>query len=161
MGADDPLGNANNTVTIEDLQITAGAFVGAPVLDGGASGSAAAGFEIIDTDFSGFNAVLQTFNPGGLLSFVLNYTQNYTSGFPDQFTFAILDADQNSIVADGNRALLTINLQPGSTPSLLSASLDFGGGSVSLEPIPEPSTFTLVAPLAALALWRVRSSRAR
>jgi hypothetical protein len=156
VGADDALGNSNNTVTVGGLQIAGGSFAGAPLLDGGATGSAESGFEIIDSDFSGFNAVLQTFTAGGLLRFLLNYTQNYTSGFPDQFTFAILDFDEQSIVTGGNGALLTIPLMPGSTPALLAASLDFGGGSVTIDPIPEPSTFTLVAPFAALALWRVR-----
>lgn len=159
VGADDSLGNANNTVTIEGLQITSGSFVGAPVLDGGASGNSTDGFEIIDSDFSGFNAVLQMFTPGSMLRFLLDYTRNYTSGFPDQFTFAILDSGLNSIVTEGNGALLTIPLQPGGTPALLAASLNFGGGSVTIEAVPEPSTFTLVLPFAALALWRVRRAQ--
>lgn len=151
-GADAVL--SNNAVSIQNLQTGGGSFDGAATLDGGATGTALTGFNIVDSDPTGFNAVLQQFTAGTQVKFVLDYSLNYTGpGFPDQFTFTILDENQFSIVSEGNGALLTIDLTSGATPQLLPANLDYGGGTVTIEAVPEPATFMLVAPLAGIAFW--------
>lgn len=153
---DDPIGNGNNSATLSGFQFGGGSAV-LQQLDGGATGTVAGGFTIVDTDASGFNAILLSLTPGSSLRFNLDVTNNFTSGLnPDQLSFALLDNGFNPIVSSGNGALLTIDLGTGALPQLLPADAAFGGGSVTLTGVPEPQTLTLLVPALAVGIFRLR-----
>jgi hypothetical protein len=149
---DDLTGNGNNTATLTDFQFGGGSAA-INSLDGGASGTVAGGFTITDTSPFGFNGVLLSLTPGTLFQFTLNVTQNFTTGLPDQFSFAILDNTLASIVSAGNGALVTIDLGVGIGPQLLASD---AGVTATISSVPEPRTLTLVAPLLALGVLRLR-----
>src|SRR4051794_1904888 len=85
------LGDGNNTSVLSAFQYgSGGSAAGSPILFGGASGSLTSGVTIVDNSF--FNAFIQPFVPGSLLSFRLQTSTNLdVGGTPDEFSFSILD----------------------------------------------------------------------
>jgi len=159
------VGDANNTVRVNNVSLGRGSALGGPIVFGGATGSLATGVSI--TDSSPVNIFSQQFTAGQKLSFSLGLTSNDDSGgIPDGFTVFILD---NSAVplptlAPGGDYFLTVALHSsgpvfnvyGSDPSR-SPSV---GNPVSIPApvvtpatpsVPEPGTAWLMG-IAAL-LW--------
>lgn len=84
------IGDANNTVTLSNIDFGGGSALGSPVVFGGATGSLETGVSITDTSF--VNIFSEQFAPGLELSFSLGLTSNDDSGgTPDGFTFFLLD----------------------------------------------------------------------
>jgi hypothetical protein len=85
------VGDANNTVTVSDVNFGGGSALGNPLLFGGATGSLETGVSITDSSFT--NIFGEQFAPGLELSFSLGLTSNDDSGgIPDGFTFFLLDS---------------------------------------------------------------------
>src|SRR2546426_1294606 len=84
------IGDANNTVTIGDIDLGGGAALAPPTVVGGASGDAMTVIVINDTAF--LNFFTQSFRPGTTLRFTITATNaEEAGGIPDRITFAILD----------------------------------------------------------------------
>src|SRR5207247_2002888 len=84
------IGDANNTVAINNVAFGGGSSLGSPVVFGGASGSLGTAVTIIDNSF--LSLFTEQFAPGLQLSFSLGLTTNDdVSGTPDRLTFSILD----------------------------------------------------------------------
>jgi len=102
-------GDDNNTASIGALSFGGGNPSGAPTLVGGASGDSISGVQITDTGF--LNEFIQRFIAGTKLSFQIQLTTNPDVGFPDGFTFAILDAGGNTIPTESlSFALVAVDL---------------------------------------------------
>ena len=83
--------DANNTVTISNVNFGGGSALGGPLLFGGASGSLETGVTI--TDSSVLSLFSEQFAPGLSLSFSLGLTANDDAGgTPDGLTFFLLDS---------------------------------------------------------------------
>jgi hypothetical protein len=111
------IGDANNTVTINNFLFGGGNAVGSPLPPiGGASGDLSSFVSITDNSF--LNEFTQQFNPGSKLSFHVNLTTNVDIGSPtpDAFSFAILDNTLAPLPTTGlGDALLLVNINS-STP---------------------------------------------
>jgi len=84
------VGDANNTVTISNVQFGGGSALGSPIVLGGASGSLETGVTITDSSFLSFSS--EGFVPGSQLSFSVSVTLNDDAGgIPDRLTFSIVD----------------------------------------------------------------------
>ncbi len=123
----------------------------------------------IDLDDSGFSALFyQQFDPGSLLSFSLDTTNNFAGGTPDAFAMYICDATLSTCYSDdtSSGAMLVLNLTGGTlTPSsfILNGASDQGLAApvvtAATTAAPEPTSFLLVAVgLAALLLGKKISS---
>ncbi|MEO8660789.1 MAG: NF038129 family PEP-CTERM protein [Bryobacteraceae bacterium] len=156
ISADDAAPNANNTVTIDFLTLGGGAFLAPPpVLNGGTTGNTAAGFTFTDSAF--FNAALIAISPGTDISFRMTYSTNFTSGFPDEFSYAVLDSSMNSIVSTGVGASMVVDITGvNATPVVHAADPAFGGIIPTLTMVPEPATWLAGLPLLAGVLLRRR-----
>lgn len=157
ISGDTVIPNANNTVIVDFLGLSGGAPTAPPTLNGGASGAFATGFNFTDSQF--FNAALVPVTFGTQLSFRMSYTTNYTSGFPDEFSFAVLDSSMTSIVSSGVGASLVVDITGlNAVPAVFAADAAYGGITPALSAVPEPATGMLAVPLLAL-LWRQRRKR--
>jgi len=123
----------------------------------------------IDLDDSGFSALFyQQFDPGSLLSFSLDTTNNFAGGTPDAFAMYICDATLSTCYSDdtSSGAMLVLNLTGGTlTPSsfILNGASDQGLAApvvtAATTAAPEPTSFLLLAVgLAALLLGKKISS---
>ena len=84
------VGDANNTVTMSNINFGGGSALGGPLVFGGASGSLETGVTI--TDSSVLSLFAEQFAPGLQLSFSLDLTSNDDAGgTPDGLTFFVLD----------------------------------------------------------------------
>jgi hypothetical protein len=149
------LGNADNTVTLSGFSFGSGGAEGSPTLEGDATGDLGTSVTLVDGAF--FNAFLQGFTPGGVLSFALSITTNVdASGTPDAFAFSILDgggfplASLDPTLAD---TLMTIVLDS-SNPAVLTYGSDPARGSLEVSApvvsqvpqvsVPEPASLSLL-----------------
>ncbi len=156
------VGDANNVVTLGHFVLGSGAGIGPALLDGGASGSLAAGFTLVDDNF--YNAVTQSFTPGASLGFdVALTTQVDPGGTPDEFSFALIDGSGNLVTttALGN-ALLVVDID-GAAPAIqaFAGTGDYAGlGAPRIGPIstiPEPGLPALLCAGVVVLAWRRRS----
>lgn len=84
------LGNANNTVVIDQFAFGGGASFGSPsFLLGGVTGSMLTSIEFQDSAV--LNAFAEPFLAGALLSFRLRFTEHEDDPFPDRLTMGFLD----------------------------------------------------------------------
>jgi hypothetical protein len=82
--------DANNTVTLSNINFGGGSALGGPVVFGGASGSLETGVTMTDNSF--LSLFSEQFAPGLKLSFSLDLTSNDDAGgTPDRFSFFVLD----------------------------------------------------------------------
>ena len=96
-------------------------------------------------DSLGFANLLQDLTLGTVFSFTLNYTNNFTSGTPDQLVLFLLDPLTNF-------TLLNTNLDLPYSDALVLVTLDGTPNNIALSDnaVPEPTTallFTLCLPL--------------
>jgi hypothetical protein len=149
-------GDANNTVILSSFQFgVGGSASGLPSAFGGAAGDTSSGITLIDSSF--FNALVQPFNPGSMLGFILDTTTNVDAGpTPDEFSFSILDSSGGPIPTLGFvDAFLVLDIDS-STPTAQTFSSDpstppqGGGGGITMDApqatigTPEPGTFILL-----------------
>lgn len=144
------IGNNNNMVTISDFNLGGGILAGTPTLFGGAAGDLTTTVTFNDTvPVSGFQ---QAFIPGASLWFKLTLTDNPEPTFPDSFSFAILDNTGTPIpTASFFDVFVQIDipaLVPGNSQSFGDPTIGLPGPVITA--IPEPSTWLLALPLAAL-----------
>jgi len=82
--------DGNNSVILTGFSFGSGGSAGTATLTGGATGDLLSGVTLTDSSF--LNDFAQPFVPGSILSFTLQLSTNQeVTGFPDEFTFAILD----------------------------------------------------------------------
>lgn len=90
-----------------------------------------------------FNEFYQQFNPGGLVQFDINVTQNLDGVTPDSFAFAILDKDFFNIDTTGSGDnLVTFNIDTAGTLTVNTSQGQgvYSGVTVNVSAVPEPST---------------------
>jgi hypothetical protein len=109
-----------------------------------------------------FAQSLNSFVPALELILNINWTSNFSGvGFADTFTWAVLDANFNPIVADGLGASLVVLLD-GSGPQVFAATADYNNVTpefLTENAIPEPATLWLVALSGSLLLATQRARR--
>lgn len=109
-----------------------------------------------------FAQSLETFVPTLELILNINWTSNFSGiGFADTFTWAVLDANFNPIVADGLGASLVVLLD-GSAPQVFAATADYNNVTpefITDNAVPEPGTFWLAALSGSLLLAARRARR--
>lgn len=138
---------AQNTVILSNFVFGGGAATGSPNTVGGASGSLTTAVTLTDGVFR--NEFFQAFTPGGFLNFDLRLTTNVAGTQPDQFSFAILDANGFEIPTSGpGDALLIIDID---SPQLVVSTFgtDLTRTTIDLAPaqaqaVPEPGTLLLL-----------------
>ncbi|MDE2503652.1 MAG: NF038129 family PEP-CTERM protein, partial [Burkholderiales bacterium] len=139
---------ANNTISISAF--ASDATLGAVTLTGSASGSLQPGPAVLgDSNF--FNELLQQVVFGNALTFDLGVSSQYGgAGFPDQFSFYLLDGTQNPYLttdASGANSLFGITLDSASpTPAVYLS--DFATATVTPQApptgVPEPASLWLL-----------------
>ncbi len=149
----------NNAVALSSFAFGGGSALGAGIGIGGASGDPLSGVRLRDSSF--FNAFLQDFRPGALLSFDVSVTNVFNpSAVPDLFTLAILDSAGLELPTAGDAdEFLAISLEGGVAPVVTVAASRLGApfqiGPPAIVPsVPEPSSGTLL--LAGMALGSLR-----
>lgn len=151
----------NNSASIAAITFGGGAATGAPTLSGGATGSLTTGVSLADS--SPFNEFDQTFTPGSTLGFDVNLTTNVDAGpTPDQFSFAILDKNQAELgTTDPSSAntIVTVNLDSANPTIQHYASNPPTFGAVTITPIPEPATVSLMVMSGLVLAFRRRPRR--
>ncbi len=164
-------GDGNNTVLLSNFLFgSGGSASGAPTLYGGATGDTSSGITLIDNSF--FNALVQPFNPGSSLSFVLNTTTNVDAGgTPDEFSFFILDNTSSPIPTVGLVGAFLVRDITSSSPTPQNFASDptqapvGGGGGITMaapqdtSAIPEPGTFALLGCGCGLIFLKKRKRR--
>ncbi len=159
-------GPFGNNATVNNFSFGGGSATGAPTLSGSASGNLNSAVTLSDNGVNGFNEFFQSFTPGSTLSFEVALSGNPTTTTPDNFAVAILDNTGGQIVTtDPNDGLSLATFEIGSfgaitthaysgidntDPNNLVDLGDYSGVTVSIVPVPEPST--IAAGLLALAL---------
>lgn len=90
------VGDANNTVTISDIDFGGGGALGSPLVFGGAIGSLETGITITDSSF--LSLFIEQFAPGGQIRFTLGLTSNDDAGgTPDRVVFFVVDGSGNAL----------------------------------------------------------------
>jgi hypothetical protein len=165
------IGDANNTVTLSDVNLGGGSALGSPAVFGGATGSLETGVTITDSSF--VSIFSEQFVPGLQLSFSLGLTSNDDlGGTPDGFTFFVLDNSGVPLptLAPVGDYFLTAGLGSrgptfsvyGSDPSRAPSVGDpvsIPPPTVSASSVPEPGTFYLSGVLAGVLIVIRRSCR--
>jgi hypothetical protein len=90
-------GAANNTVSVDNIDLGGGTHLPGDSLSGGGSGTFPS---YALTDSAPFNQVLAPFTAGTHVQFDMTFTSNFAGGTPDTFTWAVLDSTFASIVTD-------------------------------------------------------------
>lgn len=133
-----------NTAVMDQL-FWSGVVVGPVTLDGTATGDLGAGFQLTDGDPapSLFNGILIEFlnDPQGQFRFRLDLAGSYSgTGFPDLFSFAVLDEWLVPVRSEGTGALLEAHFI-GPLPELRTCAADeaFGNAEPEILGVPEPS----------------------
>jgi len=151
-------GDANNTVTLYDFNFGTGSAAGSPMLYGGASGDIASVLSLTDSD-PFFNAAVEGFTPGALLTFNATFTDNPDVGSPvqDQFFMSVLDGGGNGIPTTDavNDSFITVTLDGTvdnangvPTPPRQTFAADLTQTSYNLpapEAVPEPGSYFMLA----------------
>jgi len=144
-------GDGNNAVFISDFNFEAGGPAGAPLLFGSVGGDLSS--SLVMTDATPDNIFVQSFVPGGILSFVLDMTTNLDGSTPDEFIMSILDntfAPVPTMAASALSPFLVIDIDS-SNPTVRTFASDAtrspagGGGPISIDQpavsTSEPPTF--------------------
>lgn len=137
-------GDANNTVTLSDLSFGAGASLDPAVDTSNVTGTLGTTVSMTDSTFDSSLGIL--FNPGGTVSFLLDFTTNPDSGgTPDSFSFVMFDSNGNLIAtADptGSDTILNINLDGSNTSTFSDPA--FATVTSAAIATPEPSSLLLL-----------------
>ncbi|MGC4074883.1 MAG: NF038129 family PEP-CTERM protein [Nibricoccus sp.] len=155
----DGAGTGNNTTSayLTSFSFGGGSAAGTPTGFGSFSGSANSGIRLTDASF--FSEFYQEFVPGNFLSFDVTFTSVYdSSAVPDSFAFAILDSTLSNLPTQsgGSDIFAFFEIREGQIYSTQSFASDItiapvGGGSPigigapSIQAVPEPSTYGLLA----------------
>ena len=149
---------ASNIVSLSAFDLGSGSAVtgsqdctlGGSISGAGCSGDLSAGITLEDVDVLAFFA--QQFNPGASLSFVLNTTNNFSGGVPDEFGMFLCDSSFGTCYSDDSRgAVLLLDLSGGSIST--SSFVTFAAGVQGLNApvvteiipqVPEPGTLLLL-----------------
>ena len=136
----------NNSVSISNFNFSGGGGFGPATFLGGASGSLLGTVTLYDTN--AFNEFFQTFTVGSSLSFDFHLSHNADAGpTPDAFSFAILDANLFNLSTTGlGDSLFFTNLTGGGSIMGVGTG-SYQGITISVIPVPEPSTYGAVAGL--------------
>ncbi len=147
-------GIADNSLTISPVNFGGGSALGLPDYEGttGVSGDLTSGIAMDDSS-TFFALLVQDFNPGSSLSFLLNITDNFAGGFPDTFAMSICDTSFNCYSDDTNTgAMLVLDLTGG---TLSASDFTLNGASAQglsapvvtagVSAVPEPSSLLLLA----------------
>jgi hypothetical protein len=163
---------ASNTVSLSDFSFGGGSAVAATedctfggTFSGlGCSGDLATGVGLQDLDPTAA-FFLQQLSPGASLSFVLNATNNFSGGVPDQFAMFLCDGTVTTCYSDdATGAMLVLDLIGGALSP--SSFLLFGAGLQNLAApvvtaVPEPSTLLLFGGGLAALVARARRRPSR
>jgi hypothetical protein len=164
------LGDANNTAVLSNVSFELGQPTGLPSVVGGVTGDL--GSSVTMTDSSFFNQFIQSFNPGGTLSFRLSLSTNTDAGgVPDEFSLAILDSSGVEIptlgpanallIIDINSPVPAISTFPTDATQIPNAGgqpIDMAAPSVS-SAAPEPASWGLLATGLTAIMMAARSRR--
>jgi len=145
------IGDANNTVTINNFLFGGGNAVGNPLLTiGGASGGLSSSVSITDSKF--LNEFTQQFNAGSTLNFRVNLTTNVDVGStPDAFSFSILDNALAPLPTTGlGEALLLANIDSSEPPIETFPTREDSAVQLSAPGVNVPETSNLVVEAAAV-----------
>jgi hypothetical protein len=140
--SDGVFGNA----AVIDRLAWAGLVAGPVTLDGTATGDLGAGFHLSDGDPapSLFNGILIEFlnHPQGVFRFRLELSGSYSgAGFPDLFSFAVLDESFAAVRSAGTGALLeALYSDTGPQLTAFAADAEFGNVAPEILGVPEPSS---------------------
>jgi hypothetical protein len=166
------IGDANNMVTLGNVNFGGGSAFGGPVVFGGATGSLETGVTITDSSF--ISVFSEVFVPGLQLSFSLDLTSNDDAdGVPDRLTFYMLDNSGVPLptLAPAGDYFLGVDLRSagpvfdvwGSDTSRAPSvgnPVSISAPTVTPESAPEPSTIYLLGgAVAAMSVLRHRFSR--
>jgi hypothetical protein len=159
-------GDSNNTATVSGFSFAGGSGSGATSLFGGATGSLAGTVQLADSAF--FNALSQSFVAGSRLTFNVSLSTNVDVGnTPDEFSFAILDAQGSALPTTGlGNPLVVVDLDSGD-PVIQTFTTTGGYAAIGapivdlVSPVPEPGgLWLLLAGLGAIGcLHRQRRAR--
>jgi hypothetical protein len=165
--------DANNTVTVGNINFGGGSALGSPLVFGGASGSLETGVTITDRFF--LSLFTEQFAPGLHLSFSLGLTPNDDAGgIPDRLLFFILDSSGVPLptLSPFGDYFLGVDLHStgpifdvyGSDPSrapTVGNPVSISAPSITpVTPVPEPSTIYLLGgALVAMAFLKHRCPR--
>jgi hypothetical protein len=162
-------GTDGNTATLSGFSFgPSGAAVGSPTLIGGASGNLSSSIKLTESGF--LNDFTQQFTPGLMLAFELDITTKTKAGFPDEFTFAILDSTGSELPTRGfgdvfvtvditgsQPRVQTFSSDPSRSPRAGGPALDIPAPSVNqVSAVPEPASLTIFAVGAALVAYGLR-----
>lgn len=146
------VGDANNTVTIENFTFDGGSASGTPSLVGGAGGSLSTSVTLMDTSF--FNDFVEGFVPGSTLGFDVSSTTNVDLGAtPDIFYFTILDGNYIPIPTLGlGDAFLLVTIDS-PIPPVETFGTDASRTTIAINPptpqqpapVPSPGSLSLLA----------------
>jgi hypothetical protein len=110
------LADANNTISVTNVDFGGGNGLGSVTVFGGASGSLESGLTI--TDASPLNLFSEGFSPGQVLRFTVTLTTNDDGGgTPDRITFYVLDASGTPVPTLAPAADYLLGIDLGSAPS--------------------------------------------
>ena len=156
------IGDANNTVTVSNVQFGGGSGLGNPFVFGGASGSLETGVSITDSSF--VNLFIEGFTSGTQLTFTLGLTSNDDLGIPDRLAFSILDNTGTPIptLAPAGDYFWGVDIH--STGPVFDAyASDLSRTTIfipapTITPIPEPATLCFLGTSVGLVLRQRRFS---
>jgi hypothetical protein len=156
----------DNTVVVSNFMISQ-TLIPSLTLIGSATGTLGSSVVLTDNPIGDANQGFSHTAGSGTISFRFSYTTNpNTSGFPDEFSFSVLDNNLNSIVTNpaSNGGLIQLDINSATAvPQVFAADQRFG----SIDPaisrvvgtgaVPEPGSWPLVA--GALAVGFVKRSQ--
>jgi hypothetical protein len=170
-GLTDGDGAVDNTVILSDFGFGGGAAIagtedctlGGTLSGLGCSGNLTSGASLSDVDFLTF--FLQQFTAGASLSFTLSTTNNFASGFPDEFAMYVCNISFSICYSnDPTGAMLHLDLtgQPLSSSSfVLNGATDQRLTAPVVTAVPEPGLFLLMCTAITGAALRSRRLRRR
>jgi hypothetical protein len=158
-------GDGNNAALLSNFQFGTGGAIGSPFLSGSAIGDVSA--LVVLTDAAPTSVFVQSFAPGGTLSFQLFLSTNVDAGgVPDTFIMSILDNTFTPIptvagpplnpfisidIDSDNPTVQTFASDPTQFPAGGGDAIDIPAPSIS---VPEPAALGLLSPaMAACAFW--------